>query len=70
LILTRIESVKAVRDRAHLFLSPEVASHAGITLAELQQFVAGACGVLGGGCVTLTDDQLLRLARRIGCCDE
>jgi hypothetical protein len=63
-------NVKAVRDRAHLFLSPEVASHVGCSLRELQQFLASAYAPLGGGGVMLTDDQLLRLARRIGCCGD
>jgi hypothetical protein len=35
-------SLKKIRDRAWLSLSPQTAAAAGITLAELQQFCAGA----------------------------
>jgi hypothetical protein len=51
-------TVKQVRDRAHHYLSPDVAAAAGLTLQELQQFVAGT--------QTLSEDQLLSLARRMG----
>ncbi|MFH0300991.1 helix-turn-helix transcriptional regulator [Bradyrhizobium sp. 31Argb] len=33
--------IKAVRDRAWLYLEPDVAARAGMSLAQLQQFVAG-----------------------------
>jgi hypothetical protein len=51
-------NVKSVRDRAHHYLSDEVASCACMTLAELQQFVAGT--------VSLSEEQLECLARRMG----
>lgn len=35
-------TLKAVRDRAWLSLSPQTAAAAGMTLSELQQFVAGS----------------------------
>jgi hypothetical protein len=63
--------VTKLRARLHHYLSPEVARYAGISVQELQTFVSGECAVLGGGgCVELSDAQLLALARRAGCCDE
>jgi hypothetical protein len=50
--------INAVRERAWHYLTPEVAACAGLTLAELQQFVAGA--------VSLSDQQLECLAHRMG----
>ena len=50
--------VNAIRKRACHYLSPEVAARAGMTLFQLQQFVAGA--------FTPTDEQLTSLARRMG----
>lgn len=34
-------SLKQIRDRAWQFLSPQAAAAAGMSLAELQQFIAG-----------------------------
>jgi hypothetical protein len=50
--------VKAVRDRALHYLTPDVAASIGLTLQQLQQFVSG-------GTQTLSEDQLQRLAARI-----
>ena len=50
--------VKAVRDRALHYLTPEVAASIGLTLQQLQQFA-------DGGTQTLSEDQLQRLAARI-----
>lgn len=50
--------VKAVRDRALHYLTPDVAASIGLTLQQLQQFVSG-------GTQTLSEDQLQRLAVRI-----
>jgi hypothetical protein len=52
------EDTKKIRDRTWYYLSDEVAAVAGLSLAGLQQFVAGT--------VTLDDEQLTRLARRMG----
>jgi hypothetical protein len=49
--------MQCIRERAHLYLSPEVASYAAMTLADLQQFIAGT--------FTPTDAQLWQLARRM-----
>ena len=54
--------VLSIRKRAWHYLSPEVAACAGLSLAQLQQFVAGT--------VTLTDDQLRDLATRMGIREE
>ena len=61
--------VPKLRARLHHFLNPEVASHAGISLQELQAFVSGECALMGGGGVELSDQQLLALAKRVGCCE-
>ena len=50
-------NVKSVRDRAHHYLTPDVAAVAGMTLQQFQQFVAGT--------VTPTEEQLRNLARRV-----
>jgi hypothetical protein len=50
--------VKAVRDRALHYLTPDVAASIGLTLQQLQQFAAG-------GTQTLSENQLQRLAARI-----
>jgi hypothetical protein len=50
--------IKAVRDRALHYLTPDVAASIGLTLQQLQQFVSG-------GTQTLSEDQLQRLAARI-----
>ena len=50
--------VKAVRDRALHYLTPDVAASIGLTLQQLQKFV-------DGGTQTLSEDQLQRLAARI-----
>lgn len=50
--------VKAVRDRALYYLTPDVAASIGLTLQQLQQFV-------DGGTQSLSEDQLQRLAARI-----
>ena len=50
--------VKAVRDRALHYLTPDVAASIGLTLQQLQQFA-------DGGMQTLSEDQLQRLAARI-----
>ena len=47
--------VKAVRDRALHYLTPDVAASIGLTLQQLQQFAAG-------GTQTLSENQLQRLA--------
>jgi hypothetical protein len=49
--------LKQIRDRAWLFLSPAVAAAADMTLAELQQFVAGTYHP--------SETQLQQLARRL-----
>ena len=49
--------VKAVRDRALHYLTPDVAASIGLTLQQLQQFA-------DGGTQTLSEDQLQRLAAR------
>jgi hypothetical protein len=46
-----------IRKRAWHYLSPSVAACAGMTLAELQQFVAGS--------YQPTEDQLTLLAKRM-----
>jgi hypothetical protein len=56
---------QCVRERTPLYLSPEVAACAGITLRELQAFVSGAYAPLGGGGVTLSGQQLTALALRM-----
>jgi len=61
--------VKAVRRRCLHYQSPEVASHAGLSLAELRHWVAGEFSALGGPEPVLADWQVLALARRVGCCD-
>jgi len=50
--------VKAVRDRALHYLTPDVAASIGLTLQQLQQVAAG-------GTQTLSENQLQRLAARI-----
>ena len=50
--------VKAVRDRALHYLTPDIAASIGLTLQQLQQFA-------DDGMQTLSEDQLLRLAARI-----
>jgi hypothetical protein len=62
--------IEAVRRRCWHYLSPEVAAHAGISLARLQAFVAGSFSALGSGAAELREQELLALARRVGCCDE
>ncbi|UQD70492.1 hypothetical protein JEY40_31715 [Bradyrhizobium japonicum] len=47
-----------MRDRAWHFIDADIAASAGLTLAQLQQFVAGS--------FTPTQEQLEQLARRIG----
>ena len=49
--------LKQVRDRAWMYLSPEVAACAGMTLDQLKQFIAGT--------YFPTDAQLQALARRM-----
>jgi hypothetical protein len=49
--------VEAVRARAPLFISPEVASCAGLSVQDLQQFIAGT--------QELSPEQLRALARRM-----
>ena len=49
--------VKAVRDRALHYLTPDVAASIGLTLQQLQQFA-------DDGMQTLSEDQLQRLAAR------
>lgn len=51
-------SIKQLRDRAMHYLTPDVASRAGMSLQQLQQFIAGA--------FTPTSEQIEQLARRIG----
>jgi hypothetical protein len=51
-------TAQEVRKQAWMFLSPEVAGIAGLSLAELQQFVAGT--------VTLSAQQVEALASRMG----
>ena len=51
-------NIKAVRDRAWHYLSCETAAHAGMTLAEMQQFIAGTYAP--------SPEQLDKLARRMG----
>jgi hypothetical protein len=48
---------RQVRDRAWMFLSPEVAAVAGMTLVQMQQFIAGMFHP--------SHDQIQRLARRM-----
>ena len=48
-------SLKKIRDRAWHSISPETAAAAGMSLAELQQFAAGA--------YTPSDEQIRTLAR-------
>ena len=50
--------VKAVRDRALHYLTPDVAASIGLTFQQLQQFA-------DGGMQTLSEDQLQHLAARI-----
>ena len=50
--------VKAVRDRALHYLTPDIAASIGLTLQQLQQFA-------DGGMQALSEDQLQRLAARI-----
>jgi hypothetical protein len=50
-------SIKEVRKRAWHFLDPDTAGSAGMTLAQLQQFVAGTFHP--------SQEQLRRLARRM-----
>ena len=50
--------VKAVRDRALHYLTPDIAASIGLTLQQLQQFA-------DGGTQTLSEDQLQRLAAKI-----
>jgi hypothetical protein len=51
-------NIKPIRDRAWLYLNPGVAACAGMTLQELQQFIAGSFHP--------SEDQLAALARRMG----
>lgn len=51
-------SERTLRARAWHYITPDVANAAGISLAELQRFVAGTFHP--------SDDQLERLARRMG----
>ena len=48
---------ESVRKSAYHYITPEVASCAGITLQQLQQFLAGT--------VTLTPEQIHQLALRM-----
>ena len=50
--------VKAIRNRCWFYLSPEIASVAGLTVPDLEQFI--------GGHFFPTDAQLAALARRMG----
>ena len=50
--------IEAVRARAVHYLSADIAAYAAMTLAELQQLVAGT--------YTPTDAQLVQLGRRMG----
>ena len=51
-------SIKAIRNRLWHALSPETALAAGMSLAQLQQFVAGA--------YTPAPEQIEQLARHMG----
>jgi hypothetical protein len=51
-------NVKQIRDRVAHSLSPQTAAVAGISLAELQQFIAGT--------VSLSPQQLVNLSRYLG----
>jgi hypothetical protein len=42
-----VPRLKAIRDRAMRYLTPDVAAAAGMSLAQLQQFCAGAFMCLG-----------------------
>lgn len=58
------KTVEALKRRACHFLDPTTAAAANISIAELQQFIAGTYHPTGA--------QLIALARRmsIPCCDE
>jgi|RhiMetStandDraft_4_1073278.scaffolds.fasta_scaffold7120843_1 hypothetical protein len=51
-------NIKAIRDRLSHALSPQTAEAAGMSLAELQQFVAGSFHPI--------PEQIERLARQLG----
>ncbi|WLB64664.1 hypothetical protein QIH96_05310 [Bradyrhizobium japonicum] len=51
--------IKRIRNRALLYLSQEVASVAGLSLADFQQFALGKS-------YDISDQQLAALARRMG----
>jgi hypothetical protein len=53
-----IEAIAAIRKKCWHYLTPEVAAAAGLTLAQLQRFIAHQH--------TPTDDQLRALALRMG----
>jgi hypothetical protein len=53
-----MNNIKQVRDRAWHYLNHDVAMSAGLTLGQLQQFVAGG--------FTPTPEQIEQPARRMG----
>jgi hypothetical protein len=56
------DTIRQLRIRVHHYLTPEVASFAGMTLADLQQFISGQ--------YQPSKDQLHRLALRMGVPDK